>query len=462
MLTKAIILGKELNSNQYTIRIPLLETSASKEVYKTKATLCADDGVLNPFNIGDVVYVSFEDDLYENPVILGKLSLEGLMNKEREPSNVSYLMNSLQVTTKAELPIDTKIGDIKYEELSKTLRRVDDLDTTLKQLPAKDVAFDKTVKNKLDADNVQEAIDELSDVDPVNDGKLTIQLNGSKINDFTANSATDKTVNIQALPNYNLKLNYVSGGGTQPNKFLSINYSAYTSESAAYFKMSAASCHGNGQSYQFLEDILIGCSVTGVVTCKVFKYCQQNAASPYASYKYGDVFYVKDENNKVVDFYILCGQYAASYYTPFIKIGNTTTSGITQYIGTPTKYSTGTRVWADGNSAVVAVQDSYSTTSEIPVGTWTNGKIIYKKTFNFTSAISPNQYVEIGDLGFAVDEVVKIEKGMRNSSSPYWFVDTYINPFFIRVTQAGKVEIYSKDESWSSPNLTVTVYYTKN
>ena len=75
MITKAIILGKESNTNKYIIRLPLLETAASQEQFKIKATLCCDDGVCNPFNLNDVVYVDFEDGLYGKPVILGKLSI---------------------------------------------------------------------------------------------------------------------------------------------------------------------------------------------------------------------------------------------------------------------------------------------------------------------------------------------------------------------------------------------------
>lgn len=64
------------------------------------------------------------------------------------------------------------------------------------------------------------------------------------------------------------------------------------------------------------------------------------------------MFYVIDTTNKKVDFYILCGQYASSQFTRATKIGNTTIAYITQYTGTATYYSSGTKVWADGDSAL--------------------------------------------------------------------------------------------------------------
>ena len=130
---------------------------------------------------------------------------------------------------------------------------------------------------------------------------------------------------------------------------------------ATYFKMSATSCHDNGTSYQFLEDIIIGCTTGGSVVCNVYKYCQQAVTLDSVARNYGDVFYVIDTTNKKVDFFILCGQYASSQFTPATKIGNTTIAYITQYTGTATYYSSGTKVWASGNST------TYARLSDIPI-----------------------------------------------------------------------------------------------
>jgi len=175
-----------------------------------------------------------------------------------------------------------------------------------------------------------------------NAGTITgVQLNGKSV-------ASSGVANVQALPNFSLNINHQTGGNPRPVKFLTVNYSS----AATYFKMSATSCHDNGTSYQFLEDIIIGCTTSGTVVCNVYKYCQQEVSYDGATRNYGDVFYVIDTTNKIVDFYILCGQWASSQFTPATKIGNTTIAYITQYTGTATYYSSGTKVWADGDSAL--------------------------------------------------------------------------------------------------------------
>lgn len=186
-----------------------------------------------------------------------------------------------------------------------------------------------------------------------NTGTITsVQLNGSTV-------ASSGVANVQALPNFSLNINHGTAGNPRQVKFLTVDYNT----KATYFKMSATSCHDNGTSYQFLEDIIIGCTTGGTVVCNVYKYCQQAVTLDNVARNYGDVFYVIDTTNKIVDFYILCGQYASSQFTPATKIGNTTIAYITQYTGTATYYSSGTKVWADGDST------TYARLSDIPTNT---------------------------------------------------------------------------------------------
>lgn len=183
-----------------------------------------------------------------------------------------------------------------------------------------------------------------------NAGTITgVQLNGTTV-------ASSGVANVQALPNFSLNISHQTAGNPRPVKFLTVNYNT----AATYFKMSATSCHDNGTSYQFLEDIIIGCTTSGTVVCNVYKYCQQAVTYDGATRNYGDVFYVIDTTNKKVDFFILCGQWASSQFTPATKIGNTTIAYITQHTGTATYYSSGTKVWASGDST------TYARLSDIP------------------------------------------------------------------------------------------------
>lgn len=164
------------------------------------------------------------------------------------------------------------------------------------------------------------------------------------------------------LPNFTNNLGSTNGGNPRQVKFITVDYNS----KATYFKMGAMCCHDNGVSYQFLEDIIIGVTTTGTITCNIYKYCQQSCGT--ASYNlvdgleryYGDVFYVHDETNKIVDFYILMGQYTLGQFTPPTRIGNTSLSYVTPLTGTPTYHTSGTRIWANGIGA------TYVTTNDIP------------------------------------------------------------------------------------------------
>ena len=161
---------------------------------------------------------------------------------------------------------------------------------------------------------------------------------------------------VKALPNFSLNINHGTAGNPRQVKFLTVDYNT----KATYFKMSATSCHDNGTSYQYLEDIIIGVTTSGVVVCNVYKYCQAEVTLDSVTRYYGDVFYVIDTTNKIVDFYILCGQYASSQFTPVTKIGSTTIAYVTQYTGTATYYSSGDKVWANGDGT------TYAKLSDIP------------------------------------------------------------------------------------------------
>ena len=75
------------------------------------------------------------------------------------------------------------------------------------------------------------------------------------------------------------------------------------------------------------------------------------------------MFYVNDTTNKIVDFYILCGQYSESQFTPVTKVGSTTIAYVTQYSGTATYYSSGDKTWANGCGT------TYARLSDIPTKT---------------------------------------------------------------------------------------------
>lgn len=156
---------------------------------------------------------------------------------------------------------------------------------------------------------------------------------------------------VGALPDYTLTISHQSAGNPRMVKFASVNYSS----SATCFKMGAMTCHDNGVSYKFLTDMLIAVTTAGEVNADIYKFAQQEVGSVDGVARYtGDVFYVNDTTNKIVDFYILCGQWSASQFTPATKVGSTTIANVTQYSGTATYYSSGTKEWANGCGSTYA------------------------------------------------------------------------------------------------------------
>ena len=117
MITKAFVISKAEDSNKYFVRIPLFEVSgrareASKNASIIEATLCYQGGAYDTLMPNDCVFVEFENNQFHKPVIIGKLYL----GKE-DSANTYELVNSLKVTNKAELPLDTKIGGFRLDEL---------------------------------------------------------------------------------------------------------------------------------------------------------------------------------------------------------------------------------------------------------------------------------------------------------------------------------------------------------
>ena len=150
---------------------------------------------------------------------------------------------------------------------------------------------------------------------------------------------------VGALPDYTLTINHGTAGNPRMVKFASVNYSSV----ATCFKMAAMTCHDNGVSYQFLTDMLIAVTTAGEVTANIYKFAQSSVGNVDGVARYtGDVFYVNDTTNKIVDFYILCGQYSSSQFTPVTKVGSTNIAYVTQYSGTATYYSSGTKEWVNG------------------------------------------------------------------------------------------------------------------
>lgn len=78
------------------------------------ATICTPPGLYMPYDVGDVVYVSFINDEISTPVILGLVHKN--LPKEGDSSSYAYFKD-LSVTNNAKLPENTTIGDVTFNKI---------------------------------------------------------------------------------------------------------------------------------------------------------------------------------------------------------------------------------------------------------------------------------------------------------------------------------------------------------
>lgn len=116
MVTKAIIESVE---SQYLVkvRIPILDSSpefvdATNYDSLSDATICTLPRTSYVPEIGDIVFVAFEDNDKGRPIIIGCLFKES-----GNDSQVNIEANNLIVNSKTQLSSSTSIGNISYDEL---------------------------------------------------------------------------------------------------------------------------------------------------------------------------------------------------------------------------------------------------------------------------------------------------------------------------------------------------------
>ena len=105
MLTKGIVIRRSFGDNKYDVRIPILESAGSTVVSDVPAILSHTPGIYESYEEGDVVIVGFEEHSAYNPIIVGKLFLNG-----ETPARGYANFQSLSVSESVELPANTKVN----------------------------------------------------------------------------------------------------------------------------------------------------------------------------------------------------------------------------------------------------------------------------------------------------------------------------------------------------------------
>lgn len=119
MITKAIV-EEVLTPYSARVRVPIFDAIAdAKDATETQfLSVCAVCGLPkqdNTLSVGDIVYVSFEDNDISKPVVVGHLVYE-----QESPNYVDLTVRLFTATSTTKLNEDTYIGEILPKEI-KTL-----------------------------------------------------------------------------------------------------------------------------------------------------------------------------------------------------------------------------------------------------------------------------------------------------------------------------------------------------
>ena len=124
MITKGIIeanvnsLSPDYSSldTKYIVRLPIFEGTGKSSDATVKAICAVPAGTTPDYQPGDVVFVTFEDNCFNHPVIIGKLYTGDGEN--------SKTFSELVVTDSASLPLDTTIGNVEFASLVEQLNNI--------------------------------------------------------------------------------------------------------------------------------------------------------------------------------------------------------------------------------------------------------------------------------------------------------------------------------------------------
>jgi hypothetical protein len=105
LITKAIVRAINGAGNRCIVRMPLFETASDMSPVEAEALVSITPGFFNNIFVGDVVFVGFEENALEKPIILGKL-YKGTSFENETPGGMG-IVDSLMVRTKASTPAAT-------------------------------------------------------------------------------------------------------------------------------------------------------------------------------------------------------------------------------------------------------------------------------------------------------------------------------------------------------------------
>jgi len=115
MIVKGIV-ESVVSKNEVKVRIPILN-GISSQVDSTpteqlsSASICQLPNMQFELAVGDIVWVSFENTEFDLPVIIGFLNID-------QKTKVEHFCETIKVNYQADLPAETKIGEVEPASIS--------------------------------------------------------------------------------------------------------------------------------------------------------------------------------------------------------------------------------------------------------------------------------------------------------------------------------------------------------
>ena len=105
LVTKAIVQSINANGTRCKVRMPLFESAGNNSIIEANALVNITPGIFNNLAVGDIVFVAFEENALEKPIIIGKL-FKGA-DIEATARSGGGVFNTLKVNSDATLPATT-------------------------------------------------------------------------------------------------------------------------------------------------------------------------------------------------------------------------------------------------------------------------------------------------------------------------------------------------------------------
>lgn len=334
-------------------------------------------------------------------------------------------------------------------------------------------------------------------------GALTVTKGSTFLTSFTE---TDPTVpswakaaskpsytaaEVGAVADCTLSLYNGQGGNPGVAKFCTVNYTGTDSNNGVLFKTTFMAGHGNGVSYNHLQDCIISVSYQGAVSVDIYRYYAQTVTYSSATHYYGDVLYTVDTTNKVVTFYTLMGQYSTTKFSPYKRLNASNAGTITQHTGTASMGASGTVSWAtvkwigggggSGSGTVTSVAATGSggiTISGSPIttsGTLTigvDGSTVINNLSEGTSPADRNDYIVAQSAGGGTTKTSYYRRKLSNifaalNSSDITTALGYTPPTTDHTYNFSGTTFYSGNSGTAEHNANSAVkngnyYYTSN